>query len=410
MGLLHERGYKFAESIHDADVCVFNSCTVKNPSQDSFVQLITKAAALNKPAVAAGCVPQADRKLAAFEKLSVVGVTQIDRIVDVLEETLKGNIVKLLAKKQLPSLDLPKIRKNKFVEIIPLSTGCLGSCTYCKTKHARGKLGSYRPESICDRIRCALSDGVNEIWFTSEDTGAYGLDINTNVADLLETSTQLLAEHEIQTGRRVMLRIGMTNPPFILDLISRLVEVFRHPNMFQFIHIPVQSGSTKTLTDMNREYSSESFVFLVESLRASLPRITIATDIICGFPTEDEDDHDCTLQMLSTYQFPVVNISQFYPRPGTPAAKMKRVPTQIVKRRSREVTSVFHSYSCFDWLVGDTRRVWFSENSLKSDHTVGHTKEYIKVLVDRADALLGCSRMCVITSATKWHVVATVTE
>mmetsp|Transcript_4502 Transcript_4502/g.3718 ORF Transcript_4502/g.3718 Transcript_4502/m.3718 type:complete len:82 (-) Transcript_4502:1143-1388(-) len=78
-----------------------------------------------------------------IEDVSVVGVTQIDRIVEVVEETLKGNRVRLVGKKELPTLDLPKIRKNKFVEIVPINTGCLGSCTYCKTRHARGKLGSY---------------------------------------------------------------------------------------------------------------------------------------------------------------------------------------------------------------------------------------------------------------------------
>jgi len=83
--------------------------------------------------------------------------------VEVVEETLKGNKVRLLAKKELPSLDLPKIRKNEMVEIIPINTGCLGSCTYCKTKHARGKLGSYAPEAIVKSALKACKEGVKEI-------------------------------------------------------------------------------------------------------------------------------------------------------------------------------------------------------------------------------------------------------
>lgn len=98
-------------------------------------------------------MPQGDRNLKGLEEVSVIGVTQIDRVVEVVEEALNGNVVKLLAKKELPTLDLPKIRKNRFVEIIPLSTGCLGSCTYCKTRHARGKLGSYDPKAIVDRVK-----------------------------------------------------------------------------------------------------------------------------------------------------------------------------------------------------------------------------------------------------------------
>mmetsp|Transcript_25740 Transcript_25740/g.4326 ORF Transcript_25740/g.4326 Transcript_25740/m.4326 type:complete len:119 (+) Transcript_25740:309-665(+) len=115
--------------------------------------IVRRAKEQNKKIVVAGCVPQADRKIRELEDISIVGVTQIDRILEVVEETLNGNVVKLLAKKELPSLDLPKIRRNKLVEIIPISTGCLGACTYCKTKHARGHLGSYEPGVIVGRVQ-----------------------------------------------------------------------------------------------------------------------------------------------------------------------------------------------------------------------------------------------------------------
>jgi threonylcarbamoyladenosine tRNA methylthiotransferase CDKAL1 len=110
--------------------------------------------------------------------VSVIGVTQIDRIVEVVEQTLAGNTVALLAKKALPSLDLPKVRRNRHVEILPLSTGCLGACTYCKTKHARGALGSYSLHALVARFEDAVADTfIREVWLSSEDTGAYGRDI-----------------------------------------------------------------------------------------------------------------------------------------------------------------------------------------------------------------------------------------
>ena len=165
---------------------------------------------MGKPVIVSGCVPQGDRNLKGLEEVSVLGVTQIDRVVEVVEEALKGHKVKLLAKKELPILDLPKIRKNRLVEIIPLSTGCLGSCTYCKTRHARGKLGSYDPGAIVERVRQAVSEGVLEIWLTSEDTGAYGRDINTDLPTLLKAIVKELPD-------TCMLRLGMTNPPFILE-------------------------------------------------------------------------------------------------------------------------------------------------------------------------------------------------
>ncbi len=202
MGLLTEYGYKFVEDFAESDVCVINSCTVKNPSQEAFVNYVQKAKQTGKKVVVAGCVPQGDRNIKGLEEVSMIGVTQIDRIVEVVEETLKGNQVKLLAKKELPSLDLPKIRRNELIEIVPINTGCLGSCTYCKTKHARGKLGSYSPEAIVHSCLKATKERVKEIWLTSEDTGAYGRDINTDLPQLVMEIIKNMPED-------IMIRIGI---------------------------------------------------------------------------------------------------------------------------------------------------------------------------------------------------------
>ena len=209
-GLLQDYGFTLVDSVDKADACLINSCTVKNPSQEKFINLVGSAQKNGKPVVVSGCVPQGDRNLKGLESVSILGVTQIDRVVEVMEEALKGHIVRLLAKKELPVLDLPKIRKNRLVEIIPLSTGCLGSCTYCKTRHARGKLGSYDPNAIVERARTAIEEGVMEIWLTSEDTGAYGRDIGTNLPNLLKSIIEIMPDH-------TMLRLGMTNPPYILE-------------------------------------------------------------------------------------------------------------------------------------------------------------------------------------------------
>jgi threonylcarbamoyladenosine tRNA methylthiotransferase CDKAL1 len=123
MGLLSEYGYSLVDKMEESDACLFNSCTVKNPSQDTFLFNVEKARKMGKAVVVSGCVPQGDRNLKELDDVSILGVTQIDRVVEVMEETIKGNTVRLLAKKELPTLDLPKIRKNKLLEIIPLSTG-----------------------------------------------------------------------------------------------------------------------------------------------------------------------------------------------------------------------------------------------------------------------------------------------
>lgn len=166
-GILSDYGYRMTSKKDEADIWLINSCTVKDPSQAAFMHLVNSAKTVGKPVVVAGCVSQADRNLSGLEDVSVIGIQNIDRVLEVVEQTLQGNTVKLLAKKGLPSLDLPKVRKNKLIEIIPLSTGCLGSCTYCKTKHARGKLGSYGLEAIVERTKKVIREGVKEIWLSS---------------------------------------------------------------------------------------------------------------------------------------------------------------------------------------------------------------------------------------------------
>ena len=281
---------------------MINSCTVKNPSQEKFINLVAQAQSDGKPVVVSGCVPQGDRNLKGLESVSILGVTQIDRVVEVMEESLKGHTVRLLAKKELPVLDLPKIRKNKLVEIIPLSTGCLGSCTYCKTRHARGRLGSYDPNAIVERARIAISEGVMEIWLTSEDTGAYGRDIGTNLPTLLKSIVKIMPDH-------TMLRLGMTNPPYILEHLQAMADIMKHPRVYEFLHVPVQSGSNSVLDKMNREYTSEEFNEVCDFLKEEMPTMTLATDIICGFPTETAEDHEETCALVRRHQFPVLNIS-----------------------------------------------------------------------------------------------------
>lgn len=423
MGLLESYGYEVLRDVKDSeakensDIWVLNSCTVKDPSQAAFMHLVKEAKERNIPVVVAGCVSQADRNLTGLEDVSVIGITQIDRIVEAVEQTVLGNTLKLLTKKELPVLDLPKIRKNPLVEIIPLSTGCLGACTYCKTKQARGKLGSYRKDAIVNRVKQVIEEGVAEIWLSSEDTGAYGLDINSNIIELLEEIIAVLPP------QGVMLRIGMTNPPYILKHIKDIARIMDHPCVYAFLHVPVQAGSNSVLSAMNREYTVEEYRIVADTLLNNVglnnennfksyhSRITLATDIIAGFPNETEEDFDQTMQLIKDYELAITNISQFYPRPGTPAAKMKRIPTQIVKNRTRKLTKLFESFNPYQEFVGHKVKVYFDiEVSDDKKHSVGHTKEYVKVLVPYQSDLPGRCYTVKIISNHRFHIVGEVEE
>ncbi|XP_063668875.1 threonylcarbamoyladenosine tRNA methylthiotransferase isoform X2 [Pan troglodytes] len=367
-GQLAAYGYKITENASDADLWLLNSCTVKNPAEDHFRNSIKKAQEENKKIVLAGCVPQAQPRQDYLKGLSIIGVQQIDRVVEVVEETIKGHSVRLLGQKKDNGrrlggarLDLPKIRKNPLIEIISINTGCLNACTYCKTKHARGNLASYPIDELVDRAKQSFQEGVCEIWLTSEDTGAYGRDIGTNLPTLLWKLVEVIPEG-------AMLRLGMTNPPYILEHLEEMAKILNHPRVYAFLHIPVQSASDSVLMEMKREYCVADFKRVVDFLKEKVPGITIATDIICGFPGETDQDFQETVKLVEEYKFPSLFINQFYPRPGTPAAKMEQVPAQVIDER---------------------QQVLVTEESFDSKFYVAHNQFYEQVLVPKNPAFMG---------------------
>ncbi|XP_055475026.1 threonylcarbamoyladenosine tRNA methylthiotransferase isoform X2 [Psammomys obesus] len=367
-GQLAAYGYKITENASDADLWLLNSCTVKNPAEDHFRNSIKKAQEENKKVVLAGCVPQAQPRQDYLKGLSIIGVQQIDRVVEVVEETIKGHSVRLLGQKKDNGkrlggarLDLPKIRKNPLIEIISINTGCLNACTYCKTKHARGNLASYPIDELVERAKQSFQEGVCEIWLTSEDTGAYGRDIGTDLPTLLWKLVEVIPEG-------AMLRLGMTNPPYILEHLEEMAKILNHPRVYAFLHIPVQSASDSVLMDMKREYCVADFKQVVDFLKEKVPGITIATDIICGFPGETDQDFQETVKLVEEYKFPSLFINQFYPRPGTPAAKAEQVPAHV---------------------IGERQQVLVTEESFDSKFYVAHNRFYEQVLVPKNPAFMG---------------------
>ncbi|KAK6633186.1 hypothetical protein RUM44_003787 [Polyplax serrata] len=388
-GLLSAYGYNLVDDPDEADLWLLNSCTVKDPAESHFRNEIEKAQRLGKHTVAAGCVPQGAPKLNYIKNMSIIGIHNIDRVVEVVEETLKGHSVRLLSQKKEngkklggAALLLPKVRKNPYIEIIPISTGCLNQCTYCKTKHARGELGSYPIQEIVDRAKQAFSEGVVELWLTSEDTGAYGKDIGTSLPELLWEVIAVIPDN-------CRMRVGMTNPPYILEHLDEIAKILSNKKVYSFLHVPVQSGSDAVLGDMKREYSIDDFKHVVDFLRSKVPGITIATDIICGFPTETENDFEETLSLCAKYKFPSLFINQFYPRPGTPAAKMTRIPPQDVKKRTKRISELFQSYETYTHRLNEVQDVLVTEVAHDNNHLVGHNKYYEQVLVPKQDKYMG---------------------
>jgi threonylcarbamoyladenosine tRNA methylthiotransferase CDKAL1 len=311
-GLLSQAGHELTK-LSDSELIIFNTCSLKSPTEHSLfrkIQDISKS----KKVIVAGCFPLSfpeDKRLGAY---SLIGSFDLKKIVEVVEKTLAGEIVVLLNKKAEEKLCLPKIRDNCNIAKIVISKGCLGTCAYCAGKKARGKLVSYSEKMILKEVEQALDDYCPDIYLTSQDCGCWGFDCGTNIVELLKKVLEVEGAFA-----NFKVRMGMANPNHIYKLLPKLVEVYKHPKMVKFLHIPVQSGSDKILKAMNRQYTVAQFKEIVTKFRQEIPNISISTDIIVGFPGETNSDFQKTVDLLSWLNPEVLNSTKYWPRKGTSA-------------------------------------------------------------------------------------------
>ncbi|MGC8998922.1 MAG: tRNA (N(6)-L-threonylcarbamoyladenosine(37)-C(2))-methylthiotransferase [Candidatus Bathyarchaeia archaeon] len=329
-GCLAEAGFKLVDSVAEADIVIYNTCAVKGPTENRMIDILKKVPK-GKRLLVVGCLPliNLDRLCREVRFDGVAGPALGGKIIDIVNGVLGGKKVVALegANKAKPDLSLPRVRLNPFVGIIPISYGCLGSCAYCCVVYARGRLRSYSINEIVERVKADLVDGVREFWLTSQDTACYGRDIGTNLAELIEAVCAMESDFKV--------RVGMMTPNMALGILEDLIEAYKDEKVFKFLHLPVQSGDDNVLKRMRRFYTVSEFRKIVEAFRATFPKITIATDVICGFPGEDEKAFEETLKLIENVKPDIVNISKFFARPRTPAAAMKdTVPFSEIKRRS----------------------------------------------------------------------------
>jgi threonylcarbamoyladenosine tRNA methylthiotransferase CDKAL1 len=374
-GLLREAEFKIAEGIEDADIVIFNSCTVKSPSETAFFKNLQnfKIQFPHKITIITGCIPQSDPQ--KLKKYSLVGTKQIHNIVQVVEEALNDNVLQILANDEMPPLNLPRVRKNPIVEILPINRGCLGACTFCKTKQARGNLVSYPTEEILEVARKAINEGVKEIWLTSQDTFCYGFDLKTDLPTLLEKLVQIPGDF--------MIRVGMGNPDHMPKIDERLIEIYKHPKIFKFLHLPLQAGHDETLKEMKRRYTVEEFITTVNKFKNAIPNINLMTDIIVGFPTENDNHYWGTLEVIRKIVPDSINISRFWSRPGTPAADLKQLPGDVVKHRSKVLTDILHNISRMQnekWL-GWEGQILIDERGKEEGQWIGRNDSYKQIIV-----------------------------
>jgi threonylcarbamoyladenosine tRNA methylthiotransferase CDKAL1 len=331
-GLLERQGFIQVSSPEHASVIIINTCIVKLPTEHFMARRI-KELDMGFPdakLIVAGCMPDAELDLVkkSSPRAFILGSHRIKEILRLVnpgasEREITGGSDEV-------KLGLPRARFNPAIAIIPISEGCLGNCAYCIVKFAKGRLRSYPLNEIVEEVRKSVESGCREIWLTSQDCSAYGRDYSekSQLPNLL---------HGINAVKgKFWVRVGMMNPDNILPVIPELIHEFQSMKVFKFIHIPVQSGSNAVLRKMRRNYTVEDFKKIISLFRASIPRIAVSTDIICGFPGETEEQFNESRALSDELKFDFMNISRFWPMPGTDAFSMPdSINGNITKKRSQ---------------------------------------------------------------------------
>ena len=326
-GLILNGGHTLAENAQDSDLNLIVTCSVKDATATKMVHRIKESS--SKPLVVAGCLPKAEPKtVEKFAKnASLLGPNSIGKTLQVIQSTLNGKKMIELQDSDLTKVGLPKIRLNPAIGIVEIASGCMSECTFCQTKLAKGDLQSYRIGDIVRQVNTELSDGCNEVWLTSTDNGCYGLDIDSDLPELVHTVSEI--------PHKFFIRVGMMNPMYMPRIRDGLLKSFESTKVFKFLHVPVQSGSDKVLNDMKRGHTAQTFRDVTNHFRGKFGKFTISTDVIVGFPTETEGDFEQTLELLQETKPDIVNLSRYSRRPGTDAAEMKQVDVSEIKRRSK---------------------------------------------------------------------------
>ena len=368
-GVLKENGHEIVENIDNADALVILTCTVIDTTEQRMLSRLKIFKETDKKVIVAGCMASVQTDL----------IKSIIPNAGLLPPQYSHHVSELLEGKSVDFVEKNKTRFSKHFDdiIAPISIaeGCMFSCSYCITSHARGKLKSYPIDEIVNDICFAINQGCREIQLTAQDTSSYGLDIKQNLGELLTNVSKIKGEYRI--------RVGMMNPYTCHMNINSILEGFGDSRIYKFLHLPVQSGDNDILKKMNRKYTVQDFLGIIKKFRENYPDITISTDVIVGFPTETDEQFQNTIDLLKKVRPDITNITRFSARPNTLAKTMKgRIKTEIVKERSKILTDLCNNISKENNLrhIGKKYSILITEKG-KNNTSVGRTENYKPVVI-----------------------------
>ena len=352
-------GYERVDKVDESDIVILNTCTVVETTEKRMIKRMNDLRAARKEVIVTGCMAkvQQSRISIRLPNALIVPPDMYDNFSELVENRFGVG-------------DSVKRTPYGRTAIIPIAQGCLGNCSYCITRFARGKLISRSIEDISDEFKEFVESGVREILLTAQDTACYGKDIGTDLPELLKELLKVQGDYKI--------RIGMMNPNHLMPILERMIDCLLDHRVYRFLHIPVQSGSDAVLKAMRRHYTSEAFLGMVDELRGRIPDISIATDLICGFPGETEEDHKETIDLMRKLRMDTANITRYSPRPGTDSITLPgELNGNVTKQRSQELTEVKTEveYDVNSKLVGRRVKVLITENG-KDGTMIGRTINY----------------------------------
>src|SRR3972149_1643787 len=317
LGVLDQMGYAETRDPHDADLIIFNTCSVRQKAEQKFYSELGRMKALKekKPEMqiaVAGCIAQQEGEY-IIRKAPFVSFVFGPQNIHALKNLIYGRIVStaLEDNPEIARTDLPVKRSDKVNAWVTIMYGCNNFCSYCIVPYTRGRERSRPANHILAEVKELAERGYKEITLLGQNVNSYRSE--TNFPGLLRILNRV--------GEIERIRFVTSHPR---DLSDELIAVMADlPKVCEHIHLPLQSGSNKILRLMIRGYSYEEYIQKVSKLREKIPNISITTDIIAGFPGETDDDHILTIEALKKIEFDGIFAFKFSPRPGTRASVME---------------------------------------------------------------------------------------
>ncbi len=378
-GIFRAGGYEIVPFEERADVYVINTCTVTNMGDRKSRQVIRRAGKANPEGtvVVMGCYAQvAPDEVSRIPGVDlVVGTRDRGRILELVDRARGGeepvNMVRETWQgavfEELPLLET----ESRVRATLKIQEGCNQFCTYCIIPYARGPVRSRDPEKALQEAERLVGAGYKELILTGIHTGAYGIDLGLDLNYLVSRLAELQGLERLRLS-------SVESTEFTPGLVKTIAG---NPVVCPHLHIPLQSGSDRTLARMNRPYSRGEFEGIVETLRGKIPDLAVTTDVIVGFPGEDETEHRDSLEFAAKMEFANIHVFKYSPRTGTPASGYPgQVPPADKEARSRDFIDLArHLWQAYaSRFLGRSLEV-LVEQEVGEDQWEGHTATYLRV-------------------------------